>query len=336
MKIKLIDFDSKIPNSALMDLSSWYKSKGDEVGFDVEDPDKVYVSVIFRKNLEEAFKLALDYKNGSVIFGGPGLGVPNHLPPALLLDNPKPDYDLYPSKYSQGYTTRGCIRNCAFCVVPKLEGKLRISRHPSEFHDDRFDTCYLMDNNLLAAPKEWVESVLNWFKDNGIKMISSQGWDARLLTQEYANMLHEIKHKDNGIHLAWDNMKDEEAVIRSIGYLKEAGFKLRNITYYVLCGFNTTFEQDMYRCNKLKELGVCAFVMPYREETIKSMRERMSKSFDADEIRDIWKQVLEMRKVNALARWCNKRELYWGGPFEKYTRRKDGKPFLEVIKEITL
>ena len=62
----------------------------------------------------------------------------------------------------------------------------------------------------------------------------------------------------------------------------------------------------------------------------------MSKSFDADEIRDIWKQVLEMRKVNALARWCNKRELYWGGPFEKYTRRKDGKPFLEVIKEITL
>ena len=50
MRISLIDVDSKIPNLALMKLSAYHKQKGNQVGFNISDPDQVYVSCIFKKN----------------------------------------------------------------------------------------------------------------------------------------------------------------------------------------------------------------------------------------------------------------------------------------------
>jgi len=49
-RVLLIDVDSKIPNLALMKLSSWHKARGDLVGFNVIDPDLIYASVVFKKN----------------------------------------------------------------------------------------------------------------------------------------------------------------------------------------------------------------------------------------------------------------------------------------------
>ena len=50
MRIRLINIDSIIPNLALMQLSTYHKSLGDEVGFDVNNPERVYVSCLFQKN----------------------------------------------------------------------------------------------------------------------------------------------------------------------------------------------------------------------------------------------------------------------------------------------
>ena len=52
MKVGLLAADSKIPNLAIMKLSAYYKSKGDQVGWlkEFENPDKIYVSIIFRRN----------------------------------------------------------------------------------------------------------------------------------------------------------------------------------------------------------------------------------------------------------------------------------------------
>lgn len=289
MKVLLVGIDSKMPNLALMKLSSWYKSKGAEVGFDVVDPDLVYVSVILSWNVPKALGLETMFPNAKVFVGGPGLGVQNHLPPALILDNPKPDYDLYPSTTSLGYTTRGCIRNCGFCFVPKLEGNLKIVSHPSEIHDDRFKSCVLLDNNLLAAPREHTLSVLNWFIDQGVGLDMTQGFDPRLLAEEHAGLLKTIK-MPNGIHLAWDNVSDEPKILRSIKYLKEAGFNLkRNVSFYVLVGYNSTFQEDVYRCNRLRDLGVHAFVMKFNKRS------------DPD--------------LNRLAHWANRRQSYWSSPF---------------------
>lgn len=283
----LVDVDSKIPNLALMKISAWHKAGGDDVGFCIENPDKVYISCVFTKNAGQARGVAKFYPNAELSIGGSGINLKNTLEEKIEFI--KPDYDLYPSEYSQGFTTRGCIRKCPFCVVPQKEGHIKIHQHPSEFHDDRFNTCMIMDNNLLGAKKDWVRSVFAWFREAGIKMLD-HGFDARLLNEEYAGLLKDIKHP-KGIKFAWDNIKDESYVIRAINLLKDAGFKqTRNISFYVLAGYDSGFDDALYRCNRLKEMGVNAFVMPYHKKD---------------------------KRINRLANWANRRWAYWSGPFSE-------------------
>ena len=291
MKVLLVDVDSKIPNLALMKISAWHKSQGDETGFAIENPDMVYISCVFKKNADQARGISKFYPDAEIDIGGSGIDLKKELPE--FIEETKPNYDLYPSTYSQGYTSRGCPRKCPFCVVPEKEGMIREVQHPSEFHDSRFDTCMIMDNNLFATSNEWQKSVFSWFIDNKIKMLSPQGWDIRLLTMERAKLLKTIRHAGQ-IHFAWDNLKDEQAVRKGIALLETTGFDLKHrISFYVLAGYNTTFEQDLYRCETLKNLGVQAFVMPYKKT----------------------------KAISALARWANRPWLFWSIPFEKYNRR---------------
>jgi hypothetical protein len=287
MRVLLIDFDSKIPNLALMKISAWAKEKGHQVGFDIHDPDIINCSVIFSKNRGQAAGLQQMFPGKEIIYGGSGWDLKNTLPRSIEFC--KPDYDLYPSTYSQGFTTRGCIRKCPFCIVPTKEGYIKPWQHPIYFHDDRFDTCMLMDNNLLSAPAWYVKDVFNWFITTGTKADAPQGYDARLLTEEYAGILKDIHHP-KGLRFAWDNTREEPIVIRAIGILKDAGFNLKHdISFYVLAGYDTGFDDALYRCNRLREMGVSAFVMPYHKKD---------------------------RMINRLAKWANRRWAYWSGPFE--------------------
>lgn len=286
-KILLIDFDSKIPNLALMKLSAYMEAHGHDVGFDIPDTDHIYCSVIFSKNRSQAAGLKFMFPDVPTTYGGSGWDLHTNLPGDI--EYIKPDYDLYPSEYSQGFSTRGCVRNCSFCIVPEKEGHIRIAQHPEEFHDERFKECMLMDNNFLAAPPEWIKIVFEWFQDTGVKMDMCQGFDARLLTEDLAGSLKDIKHR-KGLRFAWDHTKDEKKIIRAIKYIKNAGFDLKHeVSFYVLAGYDTGFEDAMYRCNKLREMNVNAFVMPYHKR-------------DKD--------------INRLARWANRRWLYWSIPFE--------------------
>ena len=283
--------DSKIPNLALMKISAWHKVRGDIVGFDTQTPDKVYISCILTRNRAQAKGIASFYDGVDIDIGGSGIDLKKQLPEEI--EEIKPDYDLYPSRYSQGYTTRGCIRKCPFCIVPEKEGTIREAQHPSQFHDPRFDTCMIMDNNLFAAPDYWQSEVFHWFTENKIKMLSPQGWDIRLLTEGRAKCLKAVRHAGI-LHFAWDNIFDEPEVIKGIEILKRTRFDLRHkISFYVLAGFNSTINDDLYRLRKLKSLGVQAFVMPYRKT----------------------------KEINALARWANRPWLFWSIDFKDYTRK---------------
>ena len=300
MKILLVDVDSKIPNLALMKISAWHKKQGDETGFDISNPDKVYISCIFQKNKGQAKGIAKFYPDAKIDIGGSGINLKKNLLPEI--ENTKPDYNLYPSTYSQDFTSRGCFRKCLFCIVPEKEGMIKPWHHPSQFHDNRFDTCMIMDNNLFAAPDSWQAEVFNWFYQTGTKMLSPQGWDIRLLNDIKLYDLKRIKHAGL-IHFAWDNIKDEKKILKGIGLLKDSGFDLkREISFYILCGFGIWkgkpieipfCDVDLYRCEKLKELGVQSYVMPYHKKD---------------------------KQINALARWANRPWLYWSIPFSKYDR----------------
>ena len=102
MRILLIDIDSKIPNLALMKLSAYHRTCNDDVGFDITDPDKVYASVIFRKNKHLVDGLKFYYPNADIIIGGSGYDISVSLPDEIELM--KPDYSLYPEcDYSIGF-----------------------------------------------------------------------------------------------------------------------------------------------------------------------------------------------------------------------------------------
>ena len=157
MRVLLIDMDSTIANLALMKISAFYKEKGHEVGFNVSDPDMIYASVIFSRNKHLVDGLKFFYPNAKIIKGGSGFDIASKLPDEI--EFLKPDYSLYQDiDYNIGYSSRGCNRDCHFCIVPQKEGKFTRWQHPSDFYDERVDKIIFLDNNILLD-KEWFNEV---------------------------------------------------------------------------------------------------------------------------------------------------------------------------------
>lgn len=285
----LIDVDSKFGNLYLMQLSTYFKSRGDTVTLnDGGDPDKVYISSLFKKNRAQALGRAKLYPEAEVFVGGTGINYNGGDPTISKL---KPDYDLYPSKESLGRTTLGCVNKCSWCCVPQKEGKLIRWQHISEFYDERFNTVHLVDNNILAD-KEWFFENMAFLLAQDLKL-KEGGMDIRLLTPEIAETLRNA-NIDGMLHFAWDQMRDEEKVLEGIKILKNAGFNTRKeISIYILTNYNTSKEEDIYRCETLRDLDTNPFVMVY-EDNNKANRwyKRLARNVNRKAIfwSDSWKE----------------------------------------------
>jgi hypothetical protein len=190
MRVQLIDIDSKITNLALMKISAYYKSLGHEVGFDIVDPDLVYASVIFKKNKHLVDGLQFFYPDAKIIVGGSGYDLHSKLPDEI--ECMKPDYSLYlECDYSIGFSTRGCIRKCHFCIVPEKEGAFKRVQHPEEWYNPEFDKIMFLDNNILAD-KDWFFEVTNWCIEHDLKVWFTQGLDIRLLSVDIAEYTRKV------------------------------------------------------------------------------------------------------------------------------------------------
>ncbi len=286
--IGLIDVDGKLPNLALMKISAFYKAAGEQVEFVRPDArkneyEKIYASAIFRRSETECRHLQ-EYYGDRIEIGGTGYGdITRRLPEEI--ERMSPDYGLYTAdtiypkiggimtraakmrKAQQivdagiGFTSRGCIRNCPFCFVPKKEGKFRQETEIKDLLNPRSNILIQNDNNLTADP--YCIDKLHEIRDRKLVVDINQGCDIRLMTPEIAQALSEVSHL-RGIHYAWDLMKYERQVLEGIKILKEFIPASRH-TCFCLVGFDTTFEEDMYRVRKLQELGVRPYIMRYNE-----------------------------------------------------------------------
>lgn len=192
-RVRIVDIDSIIPNLALMQISAHHKQQGDIVGFDIEDPDLIYISCIFSKNASLARGIQTLYPDADVILGGSGFYDVNNLTNAnfkreipVSAQKIKPDYSLYPkAEYDLGFTTRGCFRKCPFCIVREKEGNIHKWQHISEFHDPKHKIVHLLDNNIYAI-RDWFFENTDYCINNNLKLRVLPGFDIRILTDEIA------------------------------------------------------------------------------------------------------------------------------------------------------
>ena len=256
MKIGLFDVDQKYPNLALMKISAWHKSQGDEVflNWEFENYDKVYTSCVFTKNKFRVDQLPFD----NVIAGGTGIDLTIVLP--RHIEFMRPDYDLYGIDYGLGFITRGCPRKCGFCVVPEKEGGIEYWQHPEQFVNDKSNKMVFLDNNFLA----WYGHVkmLEEFVDLKWKIDFNQGLDIRLVNESNAYWLKQ-QHWLRRMSFAFDDIRYEKAFRKGMKILKKADIALSTIMIYMIVGYNSTFEEDWERYQIIMGFKVSPFIMVY-------------------------------------------------------------------------
>ena len=274
MKIGLIDVDShNYPNLALMKISAWHKAQGDQVEW--YEPliggwyDKVYMSKVFSftddyqypVNATEIVKGGTGY-NIQLIDGKEVYTRDKDLPDEI--EHIYPDYSLYNiTDTAYGYMTRGCPRGCDFCVVGEKEGRQSHTVAKLEEFWNGQKYIELLDPNPIAAP-DWQKNFQQLI-DSQSFVNFNQGVDIRLMTEEKARMMKQIKLKM--IHFAWDRMKDGEIVTKNLEmFTRLTGWERHKIEVYVLTNFDTTIEEDLERIYKLRELNVSPYVMIYDKE----------------------------------------------------------------------
>lgn len=275
MRIGLIDVDGhNFPNLPLMKLSAWHKKQGDKVeryeplihnNLNTAPFDKVYMSKVF--TFTDDYLYPVNAKE--IIKGGTGYFYPNGgeaLP--YEIENSYPDYSLYPTltkDKAYGFLTRGCPRNCDFCIVGKKEGTCSVKVADLELFWRGQKNIVLLDPNITAC-KWWSELFIQLIESKAY-IDFTQGLDIRCITEEKAEYLKQMKIKR--IHFAWDKYEEKEIIVPKLKEFKKiTDWGKQKTIVYVLTNFNTTLEQDLERIYILKELGYWPYIMIYNKKEL--------------------------------------------------------------------
>jgi hypothetical protein len=260
LKIGLIDVDShNWPNLCLMKLSAYHKAKGDSVEW--WKPESRY-NVVYKSRVftDTYSKDIISVRNtGKLVMGGTGYGLKENLPDAV--EHSYPDYSLYPQfpDTAYGFLSRGCPRNCGFCIVSGKEGRRSIEvADLSEFWNGQKE-IKLMDANLLACPEH--EKLIQQLAESRAWVDFSQGLDIRLINSDNVSLLNKVRTKM--VHFAWDD-PDEDLTGYFQRFLELTAVKdKRKRQVYVLTNYGSRHEQDLYRVETLRDMGFSPYVMVY-------------------------------------------------------------------------
>jgi hypothetical protein len=200
-----------------------------------------------------------------------GTPIEDLIPDYSILDQIEYRYPVNDAYFA--YASRGCIRKCSFCGVPKLEGDQRdvapltaMVRGVEELYGAKKDLT-LMDNNIVASPR--FKEIIAEIRDLGFlpgaklnrgripvqrRVDFNQGVDARILCKDpmYLRELSTICLKP--LRIAFDHWGLRKPYEQSIRYAHEFG--LHELSNYMLYNFHDT-PADLYaRMNHNVELNV--------------------------------------------------------------------------------
>ena len=206
-----------------------------------------------------------------------------------------------------GYASRGCIRKCHFCGVPKLEGPQRemqslkhLVHGVADNHGEKKDLI-LMDNNVTASVR--YKEIIAEIRDLGFtpgailvrgnkrlkrRVDFNQGVDARILAKSPMYLKEMSTICISPLRIAFDHLGLRKVYEKSVR--TAADFGLTSLSNYMLYNFMDT-PQDLYERMKLnihlnEELGtrIWSFPMRYQPVTLKD-RSHIGRHWDRYQLR---------------------------------------------------
>jgi len=212
-----------------------------------------------------------------------GPAIEDLIPDYGILDQIEYKYPVRDAYFA--YASRGCIRKCTFCGVPKLEGEQRDSesitavvRNIEALYGPKKDLI-LMDNNVVASPR--FREIIAEIRDLGFvpdaklsagrvpvqrRVDFNQGVDARILCKDpvYLRELASICLKP--LRIAFDHLGLKAPYEKAVRYAHEFG--LMSMSNYMLYNFHDNpadlFERMRLNVTLNEELGLRIWSFPMR------------------------------------------------------------------------
>lgn len=250
--------------------------------------EKKWLGVRFIKGLlnqAPAVSLQLDDFAGELYSSDTnGTPIEDLVPNYDILEQIDYEYPVHDAYFA--YASRGCVRKCHFCGVPKLEGAQRdaqpissVVRGVEERYGPKKDLL-LMDNNVVASSN--YRNIIAEIRDLGFqkgaklqrpgmrpvarRVDFNQGVDARILCKDkmYLEEMATIAIKP--LRIAFDHIGARKPYETAIRFAYEVG--LHDLSNYMLYNF-TDSPEDLYERMRLnidlnEELGIRIFSFPMR------------------------------------------------------------------------
>ena len=329
------------PPLGLLKIAAYHKMEHDEVRFvrgfsdDGFDPDIIYITSLFTYAFEPVHDViryySEKYRSAEVIVGGIYATLcPEHLRDTFKdrikiyeglkedVEDIMPDYSLVPSwDASILFASRGCVRKCLFCSVPKIEKKYIAKESIKHLINPDHKRIILWDNNFLASP--YKNRIFDELEESKLIVDFNQGLDARYLDEKVAIRLKRLRIQV--VRLAYDSDGIRDYLIEAINILKQLKIRGRNIIIYCLYNHHDSPENFLNRVKNLMEWSVAVYPMRYEPLEPRPKNTYVSKDWTTEEL----EMIAKARRV-----------IGFRGSFPPYEglRRKiiDAKDFKEAFR----
>lgn len=215
--------------------------------FIIPEHDEVHISCTFTWSKAYAEDLAYQWEGRTskpVKLGGPAFSSPSE--------------DFVQGRYLKKniiFTTRGCNNNCPWCIVTKLEGKLK-----------EMPICegnIIQDNNFLQASRSHKNKVFDMLRTQK-QICFKGGLEVDLIDDHFIQNITSLRIKE--LWLACDTTARLPAFKKACEKLKKAGFSRDKIKCYAL-SYGNDMKADEERCRQIYEAGAMPFMQLYRDFT---------------------------------------------------------------------